>query len=117
MCGLTGFVSKNGISGTCLLSMNNSIRHRGPDDEGYVLFDIKNPLSSFEFIGHDSPVELNYINNIEYANIASNNFNIGFAHRRLSILDLSVGGHQPMKDSSGVFWIVFNGEIYNYKEL
>lgn len=42
---------------------------------------------------------------------------VGLAHRRLSIIDLSAGGHQPMKDSAGGFIITFNGEIYNYQEL
>ena len=40
----------------------------------------------------------------------------GFAHRRLSIVDLSSNGHQPMKSPNGN-WIVYNGELYNYKEL
>jgi asparagine synthase (glutamine-hydrolysing) len=40
---------------------------------------------------------------------------LGF--RRLSILDLSPRGHQPMSDASGRYWLVFNGEIYNYREL
>lgn len=43
--------------------------------------------------------------------------NCGLAHRRLSIIDLSVLGHQPMKNKSGNNWITFNGEIYNYLEL
>ena len=42
---------------------------------------------------------------------------IGFAHRRLSIIDLSLHGHQPMWDRSNTALIVFNGEIYNYQEL
>jgi asparagine synthase (glutamine-hydrolysing) len=41
----------------------------------------------------------------------------GLAHRRLSIIDLSPAGHQPMSNDTGDLWIVFNGEIYNYKEL
>lgn len=41
----------------------------------------------------------------------------GFAHTRLSIIDLSDGGHQPMESGSGRTSIVFNGEIYNYRDL
>lgn len=47
----------------------------------------------------------------------SNNTSVGFAHRRLSIIDLSPSGHQPMIDKKNGNVIVFNGEIYNYKEL
>jgi asparagine synthase (glutamine-hydrolysing) len=42
---------------------------------------------------------------------------VGFGHRRLSILDLSAAGHQPMTDANGELHIVFNGEIYNFAEL
>src|SRR5271157_5020418 len=42
---------------------------------------------------------------------------VGFAHTRLSILDLSSAGHQPMASESGRFIICFNGEIYNHLEL
>ena len=44
------------------------------------------------------------------------NLNIGFTHRRLSIIDLSMAGKQPMSDNGGN-WIIFNGEIYNYKQI
>ncbi|MFO0180577.1 MAG: asparagine synthetase B family protein, partial [bacterium] len=42
---------------------------------------------------------------------------VALGHRRLSIIDLSKSGHQPMKSSNGRFTIVFNGEIYNFKQL
>jgi asparagine synthase (glutamine-hydrolysing) len=41
---------------------------------------------------------------------------VGLGHRRLSIIDLS-SGHQPLSNENGTIWIVFNGEIYNYREL
>src|SRR5262245_22518734 len=42
---------------------------------------------------------------------------VGFAHRRLSIIDLSPAGHQPMATPDQKVWITFNGEIYNYLDL
>ncbi len=42
---------------------------------------------------------------------------VGLGHNRLSIIDLSPAGHQPMSNHDGTLWIVFNGEIYNYLEL
>jgi asparagine synthase (glutamine-hydrolysing) len=42
--------------------------------------------------------------------------NVGFGHRRLSIVDLE-GGHQPMSAADGTLWVTFNGELYNYVEL
>ena len=43
--------------------------------------------------------------------------NVGLAHRRLSIIDLSDAAHQPMSDAQGQVWIVYNGEIYNFRDL
>ncbi len=48
--------------------------------------------------------------------VDSNN-NIGLGHRRLSILDLSPAGHQPMANDDQTIWIVFNGEVYNFAEI
>jgi asparagine synthase (glutamine-hydrolysing) len=42
---------------------------------------------------------------------------VGLAHRRLSIIDLSEAGHQPMTNEDGTIWLTYNGEIYNYREL
>src|SRR2546422_10009882 len=42
---------------------------------------------------------------------------VGLGHTRLSIIDLSPAGHQPMSDAEKKLWIVFNGEIYNFQEV
>lgn len=43
--------------------------------------------------------------------------NVSLGHKRLSIIDLSDAGRQPMSDADGRYWIIFNGEIYNFKEI
>src|SRR5438128_2367521 len=43
--------------------------------------------------------------------------NVGLGHRRLSIIDLSPAGHEPMSNDDETIWITFNGEIYNFIEL
>lgn len=69
------------ISPALVKAMADTIRHRGPDDEGY------------------------YVSGL-----------IGLGFRRLSIIDLQCG-HQPLSNEDGTVWIVFNGEIYNFREL
>src|SRR4030067_2086618 len=84
MCGICGaysFDKSHSIDKNLIIRMCDSIKHRGPDDEGYYL-----------------------------------RRNIGLGHRRLSIIDLE-GGRQPIHNEDKTVWIIFNGEIYNYKFL
>ena len=93
MCGICGFISTRQITKKQLKSMNDTMVHRGPDDSGEEIF----------------PAAFGY--------------QVGLAQRRLSILDLSELGHQPMHSRGfagvpeGSVSIVYNGEIYNFQEL
>lgn len=106
MCGICGIFSLIPISSEFIVIMNETLKHRGPDDEGYILFDFEKVIP---LAGKDSKVDFDSIN----GRVA----NLFLGHRRLSILDLSVNGHQPMSDINQKVWIVFNGEIYNYLEI
>lgn len=86
--------------------MNDAISHRGPDDEGYLSYNSES--KSFLEIRK---------NNLSSIELDKNNFNLYFGHRRLSIIDTSDCGHQPFIDPSGKYFLIFNGEIYNYIEL
>lgn len=112
MCGIFGLIQKD-FSPELLYSATRSLKHRGPDDEGYLLLK-KFGDPEVACGGPDSITDLNL------PHIFSTNqerFSIGFGFRRLSILDLSKNGHQPMCSLSKDVWIVFNGEIYNYLEI
>lgn len=87
MCGICGFYSKKYITREQLKIMNDTMAHRGPDDSGEEIYGAKN------------------------------GYRIGLAQRRLSVIDLSCSGHQPMTSVDGRISIVFNGEIYNYLDL
>lgn len=87
MCGICGFISRKGINKDQLKVINDTMYHRGPNDSGEEIFPLKN----------------------EYT--------LGLAQRRLSILDLSALGHQPMHSDNGRITVVYNGEIYNFLEL
>src|SRR5271165_388022 len=90
MCGIFGIVGKNtSVSPEMLQRATDSLAHRGPDDSGTILLRESVP----------TPVE------------------IGLGNRRLAILDLSPLAHQPMHDKETGNWLVYNGEIYNFRDV
>ena len=95
MCGIVGILSNsNSINQSKVRSMLKKISHRGPDDEGVVSVNTRN-------------------NNFDESPAAD----LFLGHSRLSILDLSSLGHQPMSTSDKKLWITYNGEIFNFREL
>jgi len=88
MCGICGVweygATEGHVQQSLIIAMRDEMRHRGPDDEGTLLFD-------------------------------KNRGGLGF--RRLSIVDLSPAGNQPMRGCNDDNWLVFNGEIYNHAAL
>ncbi len=87
MCGIAGLITQD--PATRVGAMLKAIEHRGRDDEG---------------VWTSSPI------NDEGQGVC-------FGHRRLSIIDTSAAGHQPMLSSDGRLVVILNGEIYNYREL
>jgi len=92
MCGICGFFTTRNESidslGNRLEEMTSLLRHRGPDDSEARLFPLKG----------DAGI-------------------VGLGHRRLSIIDLSPAGHQPMGNEDGSLWITYNGEVYNFQDI
>lgn len=101
MCGITGIISKNAFSTKALKRMNDALVHRGPDGEGYF-------LSS----GIDRNEEMPGL--IPFS--AKTEVFVALGHRRLSIVDLSLAGHQPMALNER-YVITYNGEVYNHTEI
>jgi asparagine synthase (glutamine-hydrolysing) len=90
MCGIIGIVSDRPRAEIyeAITQGTKSLSHRGPDDEG------------IEFLTNDiDPIT------------------VAFGHRRLSILDLSPAGHQPMRDEGTSNWIIYNGEVFNFRAI
>jgi asparagine synthase (glutamine-hydrolysing) len=99
MCGIVGFIdpSARPEAKSLLERMNASLIHRGPDDAGYFL----NPVMGATHRSGSGRVS---------------GPQVGLAMRRLSIVDLKAG-HQPISNEDQSCWIVFNGEIYNHRQL
>lgn len=102
MCGFVAIYSKgkNHFQPTILEAMTDAITHRGPDDYGYAYI---GPDQQF-FWQERNPEPI-------YSS------GIAMGHRRLSILDLSSAGRQPFTSKNKQYWMVYNGEVYNYLEL
>lgn len=110
MCGITGFYSSQGsLNANDYYTAHLTIAHRGPDDEGFFFIDDKK-VSGFA-AGRDTDVNLGALPNIA----DQGRLSVVLGHRRLSIIELSVIGHQPMKLGKKI--LSYNGEIYNYLEL
>jgi len=90
--------------------MTSLIRHRGPDDEGYVAIGVHDAAIT-ELIGDESKVPGRYISSFD------STAQLFLGHRRLSIIDTSPAGHQPMCTPDRRYWIVYNGEVYNHIDL
>ena len=119
MCGIAGISSlREGYPDikSWLRNMTNILRHRGPDDEGFSFFTEDQVECEG---GKDTPANV-YESRYPFSpqpETYNSQPTTALGHRRLSILDISAAGHQPMCDVSKRYWIVFNGEIYNYKEV
>lgn len=107
MCGIFGTWNYKGVKGSHLLGASALLRHRGPDDEGFLQV-------SDGAVAHLSGADSQSKTPRLEAEVDCENI---LLHRRLSILDLSSKGHQPMELAGRKIYITFNGEIYNFKAL
>jgi asparagine synthase (glutamine-hydrolysing) len=105
MCGISVFLDPAGSPRLIarLLAMHGVIRHRGPDGEGFLLCDDRGKVT--------------HATQADALDATTTAPRVGFAFRRLKICDLSAAADQPMSSADGKTWIVFNGEIYNFREL
>jgi len=116
MCGLSVYFQKHNLKRNIyedFVCSLKKINHRGPDDEGIVLINTKS--NNFKIIKTEkTSAEVQGCVSVSDVNLAE--YDLALGHKRLSIIDLSVCGHQPMMGNDGS-WIIFNGEVYNYIEV
>lgn len=122
MCGIAVVVAPRRCAAGTIRALTDRARHRGPDDEGYVLIDA--PGAPPAVLGGPSTPPDAYVSDAPFAprrpwqhDDDARRVTVALGHRRLSIIDVSVLGHQPMSTPDRRYWIVYNGEIYNYREL
>lgn len=118
MCGIVAlFPRHQDLPAGSLRAMADLIAHRGPDGEGYAL-GAEGAVAFFS--GPQTPAGAGAglrFSPGEVLRADSTRWQWGLAHRRLSIIDLSPTGHQPMATGDGRCVITYNGEVYNYLEL
>ncbi len=115
MCGIFGIVSSELPENKAIKDALDTIKHRGPDDEGFLFV---NPVNSILEMasGADTCSEFKDTHK-DVSDVDTSKFHLVLGNRRLAIIDLSPKGHQPMCYADGCLWITYNGEIFNYKEL
>ncbi len=111
MCGIAGIYNPKGVDVKEVVSLSQTLKHRGPDDEGFFL---SNFLSDNICRGKDTISALQHLKPLSEINTQQN---LALIHRRLSIIDVSKLGHQPFIANDENYVLIFNGEIYNYKEI
>lgn len=117
MCGIAGIArhpDNQQFDLTTLEKASKALSHRGPDDEGFLIY---SDNEIHELGGFNSSKEWLLKYKPTRVDECRKPFSIGLLHRRLSIIDTGAQGHQPFCDSQKRYWITFNGEIYNYKSL
>ncbi len=119
MCGIVGHLSRDGspVDIAAFSAALTSLRHRGPDDEGYVAISTGSGRAT-PHGGPDTPAQVRRLG-APYAPSPgpADACDLALAARRLAIQDLSPAGHQPLCNEDGSVWVVHNGEIHNFVEL
>ena len=113
MCGICEIINFHGspVDPTILTGMRDTLSHRGPDDKGAVLIARGSSRGSTGYLTFLDFEEVDHIH------CHRDCYDVGLAHRHLSIIDLSSPGRQPMCNEDSSSWITYNGEIYNFLEL